>query len=45
MTVWKEVKTKNGVTETYMQDAKGNNYICADLHRMYKDVLCKTITV
>ncbi|MBE6444272.1 MAG: hypothetical protein E7020_06395 [Alphaproteobacteria bacterium] len=27
MTVWKEVETKNGVTETYMQDAKGNNYI------------------
>ncbi len=27
MTIWKEPVTKNGVTETYMQDAKGRTFI------------------
>ncbi len=27
MTVWQEAKTKGGVTETYLQDAKGNNFV------------------
>ncbi len=27
MIVWQEAKTKGGVTETYLQDAKGNNFV------------------